>query len=82
MFTLPIKIASCFFNFEITVASYGATKFSSIFEAHVVLVSLMHMLSLIEIGIPKQSPTFSPDFIFLSILRAWSSALSFTDKNA
>ena len=57
MFAFPIKIASCFFNLEITVASYGAIKFSSIFDAQVVLLFLIHMLSLIEMGIPKQAPT-------------------------
>ena len=70
MLALPTNIASCCFSFVITVASYGAIKFSSIFDAHVVFESLIQMLSLIEIGIPKQSPTFSPDFIFLSIFLA------------
>ena len=66
-FALPMKIASCCFNFDITVASYGATNSSSIFDAQVVFVPFMHMLSLIDMGIPKHAPTFSPDFIFLSI---------------
>ena len=69
-FTFPTNTASCSFSFVTTVASYGATKFSSIFDAQVVLLSLMHILSLIEIGIPKHAPTLLPDFIFLSISRA------------
>ena len=78
----PIIMASSDFSLEITVASYGATKFSSIFDAHVVFVPLTQMLSFIEIGIPMHTPSFSFDFIFLSIIRACSTACSFIDKNA
>ena len=42
----------------------------------------MQILSLIEMGIPKQLPTLSPDLIFLSIWRACSIAFEFTCKNA
>ena len=38
--------------FVITVASYGDTKFSNIFEEHVVLIPFVQILSLIPIGIP------------------------------
>ena len=51
-FVFPVIIASSFCSLFTTVAVYGATKFSKIFEAQVVFEPVMHMLSLIEIGNP------------------------------
>ena len=51
-FVFPMMIESSFCNLATTVAVYGATKCSNIFDAHVVLVPFIHMLSLIDIGNP------------------------------
>ena len=75
-------MASSDLNFETTVASYGATKSSSIFDAHVVFIPFVQILSLIEIGIPKHEPIFSFAFIFLSICFACTIAFSLIDINA
>ena len=54
MFVFPVIIASEWRIFQscITVASYGEIKRSSIFDAHVVFLPDMHMLSFMDTGIP------------------------------
>ena len=67
IFNFPRFIKPSLFNFSITVASYGETKFSSIFELQVVFIPFVHKLSFIPIGIPAKSDSISPLFTFFSI---------------
>ena len=70
IFIFPILIIPAFFKFSTTVALYGAMKFSSIFELHVVFTPLVHKLSFNPIGIPA---TF--DLVLLALFDS-SKALS------
>src|SRR6185503_4819016 len=73
-FVLPIRMAPASKSVFTTVASYGGTKLSSIFDAHVVLVPFTQMLSLMLTATPASGPTCSPSLILLSSHRALSSA--------
>ena len=87
-FSVELPIAnSSIFNFpkfikfsplilSITVASYGAIKFSSILELHVVFIPFVQITSFIPIGIPAKSPLISPEFTFFSISSACLTASS------
>ena len=76
MFNFPKSIIPSSFNFSITVASYGATKFSNILELHVVFTPFVHKLSFIPIGIPAKFDFSSPFFTFSSISSAFFIASS------
>ena len=52
---LPTRMYKCSFNFAVTVLSYGGIKLCRIFEAHVVNIPLVHILSLTAMGIPLRS---------------------------
>ena len=59
MLVLPIQTIPASSNFLTTVASYGAAKFSSIFDPHVVVECFVQKISLWAIGIPvKKEPAF------------------------
>ena len=75
MFSFPKLIISCSFSSSTTVASYGATKFSSILDAHVVFTPFVHRLSFIPIGTPAKLD-FAPLFLSSSTLTASFSASS------
>ena len=68
------------FSFFVTVASYGDTKFSSIFELAVVLEPIMFILSLSARGIPAIIGISSPFAIFSSTFFAVSIACSFVSE--
>jgi len=57
---LPTMTAPAAASLSTTVASYGGTKFSSIFEEQVVFVPRVHMLSLTAIGMPARGPICPP----------------------
>ena len=73
---LPTMTASAAASFSVTVASYGGTKFASIFEAHVVLIPFVHILSFNAPGIPASGETVSPRAIFSSTAFALAIAVS------
>src|SRR3954470_10526066 len=56
-FVRPSNTASAARNFAITVASYGGRKFSSIREAHVVVMPRSHKISFTAKGSPANFPT-------------------------
>ena len=66
MFVLPIMMPSASSIRSTTVALYGGLNSLSILEAHVVSLSLTHMLSFNAIGSPLNGPIASPR------IRRWS----------
>src|SRR5437764_9615745 len=60
MFDLPSRTAPAFASRSATVASYGGTKCSRIFEAHVVRMPLVQNTSLSVIGAPSSGPSARP----------------------
>src|SRR5437879_6568352 len=56
MFVLPSITNPASSSRSITVASYGGTNGSRIFEPHVVRTSFVHMLSLMAQGMPVSGP--------------------------
>ncbi len=75
MLALPMVTAPAALSRSTTVASYGATKFSSIFEAQEVTVPRVQKMSLCASGIPVISVAV-PAFSRSSAARAAASAPS------
>ena len=76
MLALPTMTASAAASFSVIVASYGGTKLARIFEAQVVLIPLVHILSFSAPGMPASGETLSPRASFSSTRLAWASAAS------
>ena len=64
MLAFPSMTMSCAASFSITVALYGGMKSSSIFEAQVVLMPSVQILSLIAMGMPQSTPAFPASIFF------------------
>jgi hypothetical protein len=62
IFNFHIELIPAFFNFFITVASYGGIKSFSINEAHVVGTHFSQKISFTQIGIPARGELISISF--------------------
>ena len=77
MFVFPIMIIPAFSRRSITSALYCGTKFSSIFDAQVVFLPFIQILSFTAIGTPASGPVYVPSWIpfSTSFARAYASFL-------
>src|SRR5204863_1112275 len=69
---LPMMIAPASSSLFTTVASYGARKFSSIFDEQVVVPKLVQRLSFRAIGTPASGPHRFPSSTAFACARAMS----------
>ena len=80
--SFPRLIIPSFSSFSTTVALYGAIKFSSIFELHVVFTPFVHRLSFKPIGIPASFEfslfTFLACSLAVSIVSVTKACTSFS----
>ncbi len=81
MLTIPRIIASCSFNFLITVASNGAIQSFRVSDAQAASKPLTHMFDLIATQIPASFPTSSPLEILLSNSSACFKDSSLKERN-